>query len=77
MPGFPSAFHRCRETFYLGKMTKNCMKITKSTFLGQSSGELLGGGTSQFFSSWGDPPQSLSTRENPGHVSFIKEVAFC
>ena len=32
----------------LGKMAKNCMKITKSAFLGQNSGGVMGG-TSQFF----------------------------
>ena len=33
----------------LGKMAKNCMKMTKSAFLGQNSGGGGHGGTSQFF----------------------------
>ena len=32
----------------LGKMVKNCMKVTKSAFLGQNSGGTWGE-TSQFF----------------------------
>ena len=35
----------------LGKMAKNCMKITKSTFLGQNSG-----GQANFSGSGGIPP---------------------
>ena len=45
--GFPNEFDLCWDD-NLGKMAKNCMKITKSTFLGQNSGGGHGG-TSQFF----------------------------
>ena len=66
----------------LGKMAKNCMKITKSAFLGQNSGGggAAWGGTSQFFEWWGGiPPQSLPTRGNPGrqNVNIIMAFSKC
>ena len=41
----------------LGKMVKNCMKMTKSTFWGQNSGAEMGG-QAIFSGSGGDPPSS-------------------
>ena len=41
----------------LDKMAKNCMKMTKSAFLGQNSGGAWGG-QANFSGSGGDPPQS-------------------
>ena len=41
----------------LGKMAKNCMKITKSAFMGQNSGGDMGG-QANFLGSGGDPSQS-------------------
>ena len=40
----------------LGKMAKNCMKITKSAFLGQNSGGDMGGGQTNFSGSEGGIP---------------------
>ena len=45
----------------LGKMSKNCMKITKSAFLGQNSGGDMGG-QANFLGSGGRSPP---TRGNP------------
>ena len=44
----------------MGEMAKNCIKITKSTFLGENSVGGGGGGggmgrASQFVGLWGDP----------------------
>ena len=47
----------------LGKMAKNCMKITKSAFLGQNSGGgggRHGGGQANFSSGGGGSPPSPS-----------------
>ena len=41
--------------YSLGKMTKNCIKISKSTFLGQNSGGL--GGQANFVDSEREPPE--------------------
>ena len=50
----------------LSKMVKNCMKITKSTFLGQNIGERDMGGKSQFFKKGKYPSVSPPpTRGNP------------
>ena len=53
----------------LGKMVKNCMKMTKPTFLGQNSGE---GGQASFLGSGGPPPpvpqSPPPTRGNPVNV---------
>ena len=59
----------------LGKMAKNCMKITKSTFVGQNSG----GGTwevqANFSVSGYKPifwsPPVLPTRGNPGWLAVV------
>ena len=40
----------------LGKLAKNCMKLTKSAFLGQNSGGGHGGAQANFLGSRGDPP---------------------
>ena len=50
-----------------GKTAKNCMKMTKSAFLGQNSwegGDMGGGGQANFLSSGGNPP-SPPTGGNP------------
>ena len=49
----------------LGKMAKNCMKMTKSEFLGQNSK----GGQVNFLGSEGDPP----TRGNPAYSHCLKQ----
>ena len=61
----------------LRKIAKNCMKDTKSTFLGKTAGRH--GGTSQFFGQWWDPPSPPShTRENPAsgpnYVTCIRQI---
>ena len=48
----------------LGKMAKNCKKMTKSAFLGQNSGGIWRG-QGNFSSSGGDPPVPAPTRGNP------------
>ena len=49
----------------LGKMAKNCMKITKLTFLGQNSGGGHGGDKPIFQVVGGIPPTPPPTRGNP------------
>ena len=41
----------------LGKMAKNCMKITRLTFWGKTMGGDMGG-QANFLGSWGDFPSS-------------------
>ena len=50
----------------LGKMVKNCMKMTKSAFLGQNSGGGHEGAHANFSGSVGDPP-SLPTKGNSAY----------
>ena len=57
--GFPSEVDLCGDN--LSKMAKNCMKITKSTFLGQNSWGVWGV-QANFSASGGGSPQSLPIR---------------
>ena len=55
----------------LGKIAKNCMKITKSAFLGQNSGASKWGGGKQMFWVVGEYTPSLPpTRGNPAKYLF-------
>ena len=57
----------------VGKMVKNCMKMTKSVFLGQNSGGAWGrGGQANFSGSGGgvDPPPVPPTRGNPAEKNL-------
>ena len=53
----------------MGKLAKNCMKITKLAFLGQNSGgDMEGGGQANFSGSGrGSPPVPPPTKENPAY----------
>ena len=55
----------------LGKMAKNCMKLTKSTFLGQNSGG-HGGDKPIFRVVWGSPQSPLPLGETL--LSEVKPV---
>ena len=55
LQGFPNKVDWWGRGGNLSKMAKNCMKITKSTFLGQKSGEIWGEPIFQVVG-W-DPPQ--------------------
>ena len=63
--GFPKRGRLVGEGDSLGKMAKNCIKITKSAFLGQSSGRDMGE-QANFLGSRGGSPPVPSTRGNPG-----------
>ena len=58
----------------LGKMAKNCMKITKSAFWGQNSWGDMGGGQANFLGSWGIPPVP-PTRGNPALLEDDEKLA--
>ena len=60
----------------LGKMTKNCRKMTKLGFLGKNSWEGTWGGAGQFLGG-GDPTQSpcLSTTRNPELIQIISQFS--
>ena len=69
----------------LGKMAKNCMKITKSAFLGQNSGGGSWGGQANFSGKKGGsppqpPPPPPPTKGNPERdYSFFYSfnISFC
>ena len=46
LQGFPNGVAFGGDS--LGKIAKNCMKMTKSAFLGQNSGGEMGGGQANF-----------------------------
>ena len=60
----------------LGKMAKNCVKITKPKFWGGGGGKTVGdmGGTSQFSGSGVIPPP---TRVNPAREEIVGVTVEC
>ena len=62
--GFPNGVHRWEDN--LGKMAKNCMKMTKSAVLGQNMRGEMGREQANFSGSgWGGCPPVPATRGNP------------
>ena len=59
----------------LGKMAKNCMKITKSTFFAQNR-EGTWGQANCLGSAGGIPPQSSPTSGNPASYSWTQSDIF-
>ena len=66
MQGFPNRVDWWGDN--LGKMAKNCMKITKLTLWGQNSGGDMGGQVN--FSGSEEYPTSPPTMGYPDHVLF-------